>query len=56
MLAEVELFAKWLRRKSPHTTTVVHYTNDLALFFAWIDKPPDRITLRDVDAFIEPLC
>lgn len=53
MLAEVELFAKWLRRKSPHTTTVVHYSSDLALFFAWIDKPPDRITLRDIDAFIE---
>ena len=53
MLAEIELFAKWLRRKSPHTTTVVHYTNDLKLFFAWADKPPDQITLRDVDAFIE---
>jgi site-specific recombinase XerC len=53
MLAEVESFAKWLRRKSPHTTTVVHYTNDLELFFAWIDKPPQQITLRDVDAFIE---
>ncbi len=53
MLAEIESFAKWLRRKSPHTTTAVHYTNDLELFFAWIDKPPNQITLRDVDAFIE---
>lgn len=53
MLPEIELFAKWLRRKSPHTTTVVHYTNDLQLFFAWIDKPPNQITLRDIDAFIE---
>ncbi len=53
MLAEIESFAKWLRRKSPHTTTAVHYTNDLKLFFAWIDKPPNTITLRDVDAFIE---
>ncbi len=53
MLVEIEQFAKWLRRKSPHTSTVVHYTNDLKLFFAWIDKPPDQITLRDVDAFIE---
>jgi site-specific recombinase XerD len=53
MLVEIEQFAKWLRRKSPHTTTAVHYTNDLELFFAWIDKPPDQITLRDVDAFIE---
>jgi site-specific recombinase XerC len=53
MLVEIEQFAKWLRRKSPHTSTVVHYANDLKLFFAWIDKPPDQITLRDVDAFIE---
>ena len=53
MLAEIEQFAKWLRRKSPHTTTVVHYTNDLELYFAWADKPPDQITLREVDAFIE---
>ncbi len=53
MLPEIEQFAKWLRRKSPHTTTVVHYTNDLVLFFTWADKPPDQITLREVDAFIE---
>jgi integrase/recombinase XerD len=53
MLAEIESFAKWLRRKSPHTTTVVHYTNDLELFFKWIDKPPNQIGLRDIDAFIE---
>jgi len=53
MLVEIEQFAKWLRRKSPHTSTAVHYTNDLELFFAWADKPPDQITLRDVDAFIE---
>lgn len=53
MLAEIESFAKWLRRKSPHTTTVVHYVNDLELFFARLDKPPNHITLREVDAFIE---
>ncbi len=49
----IEQYAKWLRRKSPHTSTAVHYTNDLELFFAWIDKPPDQITLQDIDAFIE---
>jgi site-specific recombinase XerC len=53
MLPEIELFHKWLRRKSPHTTTAVHYVNDLELFFAWRNKPPDQITLHDVDAFIE---
>jgi len=53
MLPEIEWFHKWLRRKSPHTTTAVHYVNDLELFFAWSDKPPQQITLREIDAFIE---
>jgi site-specific recombinase XerD len=53
MLPEVRRFGKWLRRKNPHATTQVHYLNDLKLFFAWADKPPLAITLRDVDAYIE---
>ena len=53
MLPEVLRFNKWLRRRSPHATTAVEYTKDLRLFFAWVDKPPNQITLRDVDAFIE---
>ncbi len=52
MLSEIERFDKWLRRKSPHTTTHIHYTNDLKLFFAWANKPPKAITVRDVDEFI----
>jgi site-specific recombinase XerD len=53
MVPEVRRFGKWLRRKNPHSTTQVHYLNDLKLFFAWADKPPPAITLRDVDAYIE---
>jgi site-specific recombinase XerD len=53
MLPEIERFNKWLRRKRPHTTTAIHYTNDLQLFFAWANKPPNAITVRDIDAFIE---
>ena len=53
MLPEVQRFGKWLRRKNPHATTQVHYLNDLKLFFAWADKVPQTITLRDVDAYIE---
>jgi site-specific recombinase XerD len=53
MLPEVVRFNKWLRRRSPHATTSVEYTKDLRLFFDWVSKPPDEITLRDVDAFIE---
>ncbi|MDY7076033.1 MAG: tyrosine-type recombinase/integrase [Chloroflexota bacterium] len=53
MLPEIVMFNKWLRRRSPHAATHVHYTNDLELFFAWVDKSPNEITLRDVDAYIE---
>jgi site-specific recombinase XerD len=53
MVPEVQRFGKWLRRRSPHATTQIHYLSDLKLFFAWADKPPQAITLRDVDAYIE---
>ncbi len=53
MLPEIESFQKWLRRKYPHTSTAIHYLSDLRLFFAWLNKPPGDVTLRDVDAFIE---
>jgi site-specific recombinase XerD len=53
MLAEILRFNKWLRRKNPHATTYIHYTSDLQLFFAWVNKPPESITVRDVDLFIE---
>ena len=53
MLPELEKFNKWLRRRSPHATTHVEYAKDLRLFFAWVDKPPDQVNLRDVDAYIE---
>lgn len=53
MLPEVQQFQKWLRRKSPHASTYIHYTNDVQLFFTWRTQAPATITLRDVDAFIE---
>jgi site-specific recombinase XerD len=53
MLPEIVRFNKWLRRRSPHASTRRHYTNDLALFFDWVGKSPNEITLRDIDAFIE---
>ena len=53
MLPEITQFGKWLRRKSPHASTHVHYTNDLKLFFAWADVPPQDITPRDIDCYIE---
>jgi len=53
MLAEIERFHKWLRRRSPGASTHVHYTSDVALFFAWLGKPPAQVKVRDVDAYIE---
>lgn len=53
MLPEIERFQRWLRRKAPHTSTATHYANDLKLFFAWLDKPPGEVTVREVDAYIE---
>jgi site-specific recombinase XerD len=53
MLSKIERFSKWLRRKSPQATTCSNYTRDLKLFFGWIKKPPDSITVQDIDAYIE---
>jgi len=53
MLPEVQRFDKWLRRRHPHTTTRRHYLNDLKLFFSWADKPPNTITLHDIDDYVE---
>jgi site-specific recombinase XerD len=53
MLPEIERFQRWLRRKSPHASTQVHYTSDLVLFFNWVDKSPQEIKPQDIDAFIE---
>ena len=53
MFPQAGRFERWLRRRSPHATTSVHYLNDLKLFFAWAGKPPTAIILHDVDAYIE---
>jgi hypothetical protein len=53
MLAEIDGFVKWIRRRNPHASTYLHYTRDLALFFAWFAKPPDQVTPRDIDRYME---
>jgi site-specific recombinase XerD len=53
MLPEIEGFQKWLRRRSPDTSTHVHYTSDVKLFFAGTDKSLAEITVHDVDAYID---
>lgn len=53
MLPEIEAFVRWLRRKSPNSSTAVHYGSDLKLFFAWMDKPCLEVKVQDIDAYIE---
>lgn len=45
MFTEVQKFVQSLRCKNPHTSTYVHYGNDLKLFFIWANKPPAAIFL-----------
>jgi len=53
MIPEIEAFLSWLRRKSPKSSTVVHYGSDLKLFFTWLGKPCNDVKVQDIDAFIE---
>lgn len=52
MLVEVDRFDKWLRRRSPNSSTHVHYSSDLRIFFTWLDKLLKDVTASDVDRFI----
>ncbi len=52
MREELARYRQWLRRKSPSSSTLRHYTSDLELFFRFANKPPGEVTLRDVDGFI----
>jgi site-specific recombinase XerD len=53
MLPEIQRFQKWLRRKAPYASTSIHYTNDLELFFAWLQKPINDVKVQDIDTFID---
>jgi len=53
MLPEIESFVSWLRRRSPRSSTAVHYGSDLKLFFAWMKKPCMEVKVQDIDAYIE---
>jgi site-specific recombinase XerD len=53
MLPEIESFVSWLRRKSPQSSTAVHYGSDLKLFFAWMKKPCMEVRVQDIDAYVE---
>jgi len=50
----IEGFEKYWRRRKPGTSTAVHYSSDVRIFFKWaIDLLPETVTVHDVDRFIE---
>jgi site-specific recombinase XerD len=47
-------FEKYWRRRKPGTSTAVHYSSDVRIFFNWAtNRTPETITVHDVDGFIE---
>ena len=53
MLAEIECFVNWMRRRNPEARTWRDYSYDLKQFVAVVgDRPPGSITLHDVDRFV----
>jgi len=52
MHPEIEQFKAWLTCQYPTSSTSVHYTSDLVLFFSFAGKPPVEITTQDIDGFI----
>ena len=53
MLAEIERFVNWVRRRSPAARTWKDYGYDLRFFIKVVgDRPPQEITFKDIDRFI----
>jgi site-specific recombinase XerD len=53
MLAEMERFVNWTRRRSPEARTWKDYGYDLRFFMRVVgDRPPREITFKDIDRFI----
>ena len=50
MLAEIDQFVNWVRRRNPEARTWKDYAYDLRQFAALVgDVPPATITFREVD-------
>jgi integrase/recombinase XerD len=50
----IDGFEKYWRRRKLGTSTALHYSSDVRVFFKWaVDLSPETITVHDVDRFIE---
>lgn len=53
MLAEINRFVNWVRRRNPDARTWRDYSYDLKQFAAVVgDRPPNTVTFHDVDRFV----
>ena len=53
MLAEIDRFVNWVRRRNPDARTWRDYSYDLKQFAAVVgDRPPNAITFHDIDRFV----
>ena len=53
MLADVDRFVNWMRRRNADVRTWRDYRSDLTQFVNVVgDRPPDAVTFHDVDRFI----
>lgn len=53
MLAKIECFVNWLRRRNPEARTWRDYAYDLKQFAAVVgDQPPSAVTFHNVDRFV----
>lgn len=51
---EIEGFRRYWRRRKPHSSTAIHYTSDVTIFFEWVGEvAPLAITVHHIDQFIE---
>jgi site-specific recombinase XerD len=53
MLAQIDEFVNWLRRRNPAARTWRDYSYDLKQFVQVVgDRPPGEVTFQDIDRFI----
>ncbi len=53
MLAEIDAFVKWLRRRNPQSRTWRDYAYDLKQFVALLgERPTASVTFHDIDRFV----
>lgn len=54
MKAAIARFKRFLKNRYPNRSTTKHYMSDLSIFTETVgDVPPETITSRDIDAFVQ---